>query len=176
MINNYVFEMPDFDTDEVLQQALKNIPDNWHEQDQDKIVVEFKSKYDWLGNRFNIYQLKKGSWPIHIDLGRNCSLNIPVKNCNETKVTRFYKARGDLELGTVYDSFSEAKPKVELKTTDQIGFVTSNLELDFEHVLTVPTIIRNDVPHDVINFNNDVRVIISWTCNYDWETTRRLLK
>ena len=46
-----------------------------------------------------------------------------------------------------------------------IGFVTSDLELDFEHVLRVPTIIRNDVPHDVINYNNEIRVIISWTCN-----------
>jgi|TARA_X000000950_G_scaffold279359_1_gene371996 hypothetical protein len=163
--NNYVFELPNFDTKELFKFVSKQIPDNWYMMDDDKIVCNYDSQYSWLGNRFNIYQLKKGSWPKHVDLGRSCSLNIPYHNCDETKVTRFYKSKNELKYGTVYDSFSDAKPKVNLKSNDMIGFVTSDLELDFEHVLKVPTVIRNDLPHDVINYNDDVRIIISWTCN-----------
>jgi hypothetical protein len=174
MRNNYIIELPEFDSSDVISEALKHIPNDWANQDNDKIVVQFESKYEWLGNRFNIYQLKKGSWPIHVDLGRNCSLNIPVKNCNETKITRFYK--GSYNFGTVLDNFSDTTPKVKLESNNIIGFVTNNLDVDFEHVLTVPTIIRNDLPHDVINYNNDIRVIVSWTCRYDFETTGKMLK
>ena len=167
--NEYVYELPDFDTTELFEIVNKKIPTDWHSQDNDKIVCPYVSTYSWLGNTFNIYQLKQGSWPIHVDLGRSCSLNIPYNNCDETKVTRFYKPKTELQYGTIHDSFSNEMPKVKLASNDKIGFVTSELELDFEHVLKVPTLIRNDIPHDVKNYNEDVRVIISWTCNKDFK-------
>lgn len=167
--NEYVYELPDFDTTELFEIVNKKIPTDWHSQDNDKIVCPYDSKHSWLRHTFSIYQLKQGSWPKHVDLGRSCSLNIPYNNCDETKVTRFYKPKNPLEYGTVFDSFSDAKPKVNLKSNEMIGFVTSELELDFEHVLKVPTIIRSDVPHDVVNYNEDVRVIISWSCNKDFK-------
>lgn len=163
--NEYVFELPQFDTSKLFEFVSTQIPHNWHTMDNDKIVCDYTSLHSWLGNSFNIYQLKKGTWPKHVDLGRSCSLNIPYANCDNTKVTRFYKPKDKLQYGTIYDSFSDAKSKVKLESNKMIGFITSELELDYEHVLKVPTIIRNDVPHDVINYNNDIRIIISWTCN-----------
>ena len=156
--NNYVFELPEFETSDLFEFVKTKIPSNWHTKDNDKIVCRHNPTRSWLGKSFNIYQLKKGAWPKHVDLGRSCSLNIPYKNCDDTKVTRFYKPKEELKYGTIYDSFSDAKNKI-------IGFITSELELDYEHVLRVPTIIRNDVPHDVINYNDDIRIILSWTCN-----------
>lgn len=167
--NQYVYELPNFNTVELFEFVNKKIPQDWSTQDNDKIVCPYTSNHSWLGDTFNIYQLKQGSWPIHVDLGRSCSLNIPFKHCDETKVTRFYKPKNELKYGTVYDSFSDAKPKVNLKSNEIIGFITSELELDFEHILKVPTIIRNDVPHDVINYNDDIRIIISWTCNKSFD-------
>ena len=163
--NNYVFELPEFETEDLFKFVETKIPSDWHTKDDDKIVCSYDPTRSWLGKSFNIYQLKKGSWPKHVDLGRSCSLNIPYYNCDETKVTRFYKPKNKIEYGTVYDSFSDAKPIVKLESNKMIGFVTSDLELDFEHVLKVPTLIRNDLPHDVINYNDDIRIIISWTCN-----------
>ena len=56
--NNYVFELPNFDTKELFKFVSKQIPDNWYMMDDDKIVCNYDSQYSWLGNRFNIYQLK----------------------------------------------------------------------------------------------------------------------
>lgn len=180
--NEYVHELPDFDTEELIAKAMLKVPDGWDKMEHDKIVYFygpelelFKSANKWLADRFNIYQLKNGSWPIHVDFARACSLNVPVKNCNETKITRFYRPKNNLEFGTVIDSFSNHKPLTELKSNEFIGFVTSDMELVYEHVLTVPTLIRNDIPHDVINLNEDVRVILSCSSRLSWEETRNYL-
>ena len=118
--NNYVFELPEFETEDLFKFVETKIPSDWHTKDDDKIVCSYDPTRSWLGKSFNIYQLKKGSWPKHVDLGRSCSLNIPYYNCDETKVTRFYKPKNKIEYGTVYDSFSDAKPIVKLESNKMI--------------------------------------------------------
>tara|TARA_B100001057_G_C22657631_1_gene874621 strand:- start:188 stop:754 length:567 start_codon:yes stop_codon:yes gene_type:complete len=98
-----------------------------------------------------------GSWPPHIDRHRATAINIPIRNCDENGVTRFYKDYHEVEFTTAW--FGNQN---KLWSTNPYVQYVEGGTIAFEHVLLEPTIINTKIPHDIINSGTKTRIICSW--------------
>ena len=171
MINNdYAYEL-DFDFDLVYLENLiltfvkKNKDLKRHQRlvSEDPYLNSVKEKFPLLSSIWNYYDiLPYARLAPHIDARRSCALNIPIRG-TEGSSTLFYKPTADLNLR--YDN------------ERVLNWVNSDLEKVFEFELVKPTLIRNDVPHAVIN-GSSRRIILSWSIviNYSFDEAKEFFQ
>lgn len=105
-----------------------------------------------LASRWNFYNLAPYAIiPAHVDALRTCALNIPLQGTIDSK-TSYYKSVDPAHL--VYDS-----EKV-------LHWAKTDLEQIYEFSLIKPTLIKNDIPHGVVNGPHR-RIILSWSISID---------
>ena len=115
----------------------------------DPYLISLKEKYPFLSPIYNVYNYPGYSkLPPHIDSSRNCALNIPILN-TENSDTIFYKL-----VEPVTHKYVAEKRRNE---------ITSLLEESFKFSLTTPTLVNNSIPHSMTNNSSDRRIIISWS-------------
>jgi len=168
MINNeYVCEL-DLDLDiDYLKTKTYNVDSTNGEFQQlineDSYFNNLKLQYPFLSSKFNIYHsLPKSNIPLHVDANRNCALNIPLENTKES-FTVFYK-------------FVES-PVFEYNNKFIFNNVKSKVEETFRFTLYKPTLINNAVPHKVINYSSNQRIILSWSIlpEYTFDQVKSIL-
>jgi hypothetical protein len=165
--NNYVHEL-DLDLDiDYLKTKIHNVDSENGEFQQlieeDSYFNNLKLSYPFLSSKFNIYcSLPKSSIPLHVDANRNCALNIPLENTKRS-FTVFYK-------------FIEP-PILEYNDKFIFNNVRSKVEETFRFTLTKPTLINNAVPHSVINYSSNQRIILSWSIlpEYTFDQVKNIL-
>ena len=186
MNNEYVLTLPNFiDAAYARQIGLGIITDEWLAADDSKalqIYTDFvtidvesdpylksiRDKYPKLFPYIKIMKMDQGQWPAHTDTMRECAINIPVQNCNETKVTRFGQPGVAVEsLVTVFGDLEK-----EWHSHEYITFVEEQ-EMDFEIAITVPTLINTKRPHQVINSTETKRVVLSWSYDDVFEQAKQ---
>lgn len=161
MINNeYAYEVDfDFDLD-----YLENLIVTWtkktkelkrHQRlvEEDQYLNSIKEKFPLLSSIWNYYDI----FPFavlepHIDARRYCALNIPIRGTTGSK-TSFYKLIND--------------PKLRYDSDRVLNWVDSGLEKVYEFELNKPTLIKNDIPHSVVN-GPTRRIILSWSISIDY--------
>lgn len=154
--NEYVQELTlDWDLAYIRELTLRlqyariaNRPIHHRSVDQDPYLMSIQRKLPILSSTWNIYTFYPdiGVEP-HVDGGRKCAVNIPVKNC-ESSSTIFYKQ-------TTVDS-----------RVDQdriLCSVSGTLEPVWQFTLTRPTLINTEQPHSVTVGGLEPRVVFSWT-------------
>lgn len=160
MINNeYAYEI-DFDFDlgyleKLITNSIKNTDLKRHQRlvANDAYLNSLKEKFPLLSSLWNFYNIVPFyHLQPHIDSARNCALNIPIIG-TKGSTTIFYKTKPDLALR--YD-----KDRV-------LNWVDDDLEKVFEFELTKPTLIKNDIPHAVVN-GPFKRMILSWSISLDY--------
>lgn len=173
--NFYVYETPDdmIDVDyicSIVNEKLKTdfVTKGYVRIDatQDTYLSSVMEKYSFLGGWLNVYHTPPmGYIPLHIDGHRLAAFNIPVSGCDQTSQTIYYEP-SDGKLIKVY---KEDERHFRLKNT--------NMKEVYRFSLRRPTLIRNDVSHDVKRFNaTETRVIASWGCAGTFEECRDFIK
>ena len=118
-------------------------------------LVELKNKYPIMGDTYNLYRLiNRNDLEPHTDSDRNCAVNIPVSNTENSHTVFYSSTRTDntqYHQRRIYDEF-----------------VPSELQEEFRFTLLEPTIINTKQIHGVINSGPDnrisvYRIIFSWS-------------
>jgi hypothetical protein len=168
--NKYIHELDlDWDLDYIrnltLQLQYSQLPGratHHRNVDTDEYLSSIQRKLPMLSRTWNVYTLfpDKGVEP-HIDGGRKCAINIPVKNY-ESSATIFYKK--DQLKGGIVD-------------TDRIlQAVEGDLDQEWQFTLTMPTLVNTHIPHSVEVWGAMPRVIFSWTVtDLDFESAKTIL-
>jgi hypothetical protein len=132
--------------------------------EDESYLLKIQEQYPFLSNLYNIYNTK---WdyvtPVHIDSHRNCALNIPIFNVNDS-YTVFYQTDKNLSSDFILDRayYSIDSEKTEI----------------FKFSLNVPTIINTKIPHSVSHNNTkNNRIIMSWSINnnYSFNDVKKIL-
>jgi hypothetical protein len=99
---------------------------------------------------------------VHVDAARNCALNIPIIN-TENSHTIFYKTNNNLET-------KEISKRV-------YHLISSEVSEVFRFTLTEPTLINTKMPHGVLDSGNQNRIIMSWSVNdnYTYNDIKKIL-
>jgi len=168
--NEYAYEI-DFNFDLiylenlVLSWAKKNKELKRHQRlvEEDTYLNSIKEKFPLLSSIWNYYDIFPFSvLEPHIDAKRYCALNIPIRG-TAGSTTSFYKLKGESKLR--YDN-------------DRVlNWVDSDIEKVYEFELTKPTLIKNDIPHSVVN-GPTRRIILSWSISIDYtfEEAKKIFK
>jgi hypothetical protein len=169
--NDFVFELSiDLDfkkiKDIVLENQfniIENIASHQRLVKDSEYLSSMRDKYPFLCKEYNIYTIQgKRNIPIHIDAERSCALNIPIENTRHTS-TIFYQLEDDTEL--------------EYVESRVYNLVKTPVKEIFRFSLIKPTIINNKVPHSVINYTANPRIVLSWSIQkeYDFKTITSLM-
>lgn len=128
-----------------------------------KYFLKLKNKYPKLSNFIKFLKSSKGTWPVHVDNHRKCSINIPILNTSNT-TTCFYS--GGKKVNKITDKFGD-----KLGTWHSNKYITyvTGSKLEFEHTLLLPSIINVSVPHGLNNKDNNIRIICSLTYEKTYE-------
>jgi hypothetical protein len=121
-----------------------------HRRVKDDLYLSYlQSRYPCLSDVWNVYTFHPtvGVEP-HVDGGRKCSLNIPVKNCQDS-ATIFYKQQSDYTYNYKEDIILTA--------------ISGTLEETWRFTLTEPVLFNNTLPHSVEVWGAEPRIIFSWT-------------
>lgn len=169
--NNYAFSPEiDFDINKIRQIVLSNLnvsipgmASHHRLVETSDYLMSLRNKFPFLGSVYNIYATSQSYiTPIHIDAARNCALNIPIIN-TENSHTVFYKLLSPLE-----------SKKIEERI---YHLINSDVEEVFRFTLTKPTLINTKAPHGVFDSGNSTRIILSWSVldSYNYFDVRKLL-
>jgi hypothetical protein len=157
--NEYVFETTfEFDLpylEKLVSNSIKANSIKKHQRlvSQDPYLKSIKEKLPFLSPIWNFYDIFPSMHlPPHIDAARTCALNIPLRGTVGSS-TIFYKPSSELKL-----RYDEGRV---------LDWVDSDLEEAFKFELTVPSLIRNNLPHAVVNGPNK-RLILSWSVSTDY--------
>jgi hypothetical protein len=174
-MKGYVKELPGFiNLSFVKGLASKMLTEEWYNMPDPEALSKFtdrmiihvdddvnfktiKRKYPKLSSTLKLMKCSKGSWLTHVDKHRISAINIPVFNCDETKITRFFT--GGQEVESIEGSFGEIYR--EWKSNEYLTYIKDAENL-FDHILTVPTLVNTSKPHNIINNSNSIRVMLSW--------------
>ena len=187
MNNDYILTLPDLlDQDYMKQLALGILTEEWLSVSDvealrrftDVVTIEVESndylkvirqQYPKLAPYLKIMKMDgPGQWPPHIDTMRSSAINIPVQNCDETKVTQFgKKGKKVASLVTVFGNIES-----EWHSHGYVEYV-DEAEFDFEFALQEPTLINTKVPHQVFNYTDTQRVILSWAYEDSFDNAKR---
>jgi hypothetical protein len=170
MINNeYICELSiDFDV-EYLLNLINNYKQDLsllkHQRlvTNDQYLTSIQSKFQILSPIWNFYDFEPNKiLGCHIDSERSCALNIPLKG-TEQSTTTFYNLPNTVDL--------------EYDDKRKLNWVRDCNNKVFEFTLTRPTLIKNSVPHSVIN-GPARRIIMSWsiTKGITFEEAREFFK
>jgi hypothetical protein len=143
--------------------AHKSIKQHQRLVKDDPYLTSIRQQIPMLTPIWNFYKLEPYAMiPVHVDAQRNCALNIPLQGTDQSK-TSFYNSIGPENF--VYDS------------TKILHWAKHDLAKVFEFNLTQPTLIKNNVPHGVINGPHR-RIILSWsiTLDFTFEQAKLILK
>lgn len=186
MNNDYILTLPDLlDLDYMQQKALEIVTEEWLnvsdvealrrftdtitiDVESDEYLKSIRQRFPKLASYLKVMKMDKGQWPPHIDTMRSSAINIPVQNCNETKVTRFGKK------GTVVKSMVTTFGNIEAEwhSHEYVNYVTDT-DMEFEFYLETPTLINTKVPHQVINTTDTKRLILSWAYEDSFEQAKQ---
>ena len=123
-------------------------------------LIELKTKYSFLSPIYNIYVTGPGvNMPTHIDAKRNCTLNIPIQNTENT-YTVFYEAEDETDVVNVKERVYDV--------------VNSKLKEIHRFSLLHPVIMNTKIPHGVIGAPDKTRVVMSWSALPDITYTQLL--
>lgn len=157
--NEFIFETEyTFNTVYLLDLVKQSIAHKNTKQHQrlvkdDLYLTSIRQQLPILSSIWNFYKIEPyADIPVHIDAQRNCAFNIPLQGTDQS-ATAFYESVGPENL--VYDP------------TRVLHWAKHDLEKVFEFSLSQPTLIKNDVPHGVINGPHQ-RIILSWSINKDF--------
>lgn len=186
MNNDYILTLPNFLDEDYMKeigkervteewlslsdvQALKRFTDTVTiDVESDKYLREVRQRYPKLSSYIKIMKAGKGHWPTHIDKLRESAINIPVQNCDETKVTRFGKN------GKKVDSLVTKFGNVEAKWySHEHSQYVDEVDMDFEFYLQMPTLINTSVPHHVENYTDTIRIILTWAYEDSFEQAKQ---
>jgi hypothetical protein len=158
MIDNKFGFYPDIDLDldQLREIVLRRVSDasvdlKPHQRlvEHEPYLVELRNRYPFLSTLYNIYLTGAGrDIPVHIDSGRNCALNIPIHNTEDTH-TVFYSVE---DAGDVTN--------IEKYVFD---FVKSKTQEIYRFTLTQPTVMNTKIPHSVIGHPWHDRIVMSWS-------------
>ena len=171
MLNNfYVYETPDFlDLQYIQQLVMQKLETDFVKQGyvridvtQDPYLKSVTDRFPFLGTWLNIYHTPpKGYIPFHIDGHRLAAFNIPIAGCDETSQTIYYEPAAGTEFKLTYKE-DERHYRIEGTPVEVYRFA-----------LVRPTLIRNDVAHDVKRFNaTETRIIASWGVSGSFDECR----
>lgn len=153
--NNYIHELDlDLDIDYLKKLVDRDKPlDGTFKHHRivanDSYLTEVKNKFPFLSPIFNIYKFEPGKIvKTHIDGDRFCAINIPIYNTEES-YTVFYNKDDNLEL--------------EYDEQRILHYVKGCPTEAFRFTITKPTLINTTVPHGVVNFGKNTRIIMSWS-------------
>jgi len=174
MIDNfYIYETPDFlDTEYVHNLVMEKLRQEFVlkgyvriDVTTDAYLTSIQKKLPFLGTWLNIYHTPpKGYIPLHVDGHRDAAFNIPIQDCNETSQTIYYEPVNGI-LEKVY------------KEDERHYRLTGEMREIYRFALKQPTLIRNDVPHDVKRFDaTGTRIIASWGCGGTFEECKAQFK
>ena len=129
--------------------AIEGLPRHHRRVKDDLYLTYLQSRYPFLSDVWNVYTFHPsvGVEP-HVDGGRQCSLNIPVKNCQDS-ATIFYKQQSDYTYTYKEDIILTA--------------ISGTLEETWRFTLTKPVLFNNTLPHSVEVWGAEPRIIFSWT-------------
>jgi hypothetical protein len=182
-MKGYIKELPNFiELSFVKDLASKILTEEWYNMpdpfalhnftDQMVIIAEdnitlnmIRNQYPKLAPTLKLMKCSKGSWLTHVDKHRVSAVNIPVFNCDHTKVTRFFT--GGQEVDSIEGSFGEIYR--EWKSNEYLTYIKDADNL-FDHILTVPTLVNTSKPHNIINTSDSIRVMLSWEYQDTFET------
>lgn len=111
-------------------------------------------KYPCLSPVINIYRIP-ANWTLemHVDSNRQCALNIPVRNTENTD--------------TIFYDFVE-EPILEHDSIKKVYFVKSKVIESFRFSMNTPVLINTvNSPHAVVNPTDDFRISMSWSMKPD---------
>lgn len=146
--------------------ALKYSDENPVMVDDYDYLKSFRSKHPNLKPFIKLMKIEPGLCPAHIDTQRECTLNIPVYNCNEGTLTRFYKNYTPVKEKWL-ESFGSHGPK-KWYSNEYITYIEGG-EVAYKFSLTRPALMDTQTPHDILNTTNDYRLIWSWTLDGSFE-------
>ena len=124
------------------------------------ILNDFRNRHPCLGPVVKLYKIEPGLCAAHIDNHRNCTLNIPIFNCNSGTLTRFYKNYTTVKEKWL-ESFGSHGPATWY-SDDYITYIEGG-ELAYEFSLITPTIMNTKIPHDIYNTTDTYRLMWSWS-------------
>lgn len=145
---------------EALSKYTDRLPVNVEDY---KYLSDLKKQYPRLNENVKFMKSTRGSWPTHYDSHRQCAINIPIFNTTST-ITRFYS--GGRAVDSVNAEFGSTT-----NTWYSNEYLTYIIEAqpEFDHVLTVPTLINTSVPHGIFNNSDNHRIICSWAYDGTFE-------
>lgn len=167
--NEYAFETNlEFDLpylEQLVSNAIKtnNIKKHQRLVSQDHYLKSIKDQFPFLSPIWNFYDIFPFMHlPPHIDAARTCALNIPIRGTDGSS-TIFYEPASELKL-----RYDEGRV---------LDWVDSDLKEVFKFELTKPTLIRNNLPHAVLNGPNK-RLILSWSVvtDYTFDQAKEIIK
>lgn len=180
-MSDYYYELKNlFDLEELKKIALPYITEEWKQTDDfmglisftDKTLIkvadhdyllQFQQRFPRLGNTLRILKNSNKSWPVHLDVNRLVSINIPIMNTGEGKITRFYE--GGTQVNEWYGNFGIIEGSFqsnEYQTYVQDATPVLDYVLDKN-----PAIINTTKPHSVYNqhanpTDPNPRFIMAW--------------
>lgn len=150
--------------------ALKYTDENILIVDDYEYLKSIRARFPLLKPFIKLLKFEAGTIPIHIDAQRNCTLNIPIKNCNEKTVTSFYADYKPVEKSFEY--FGSAEPRV-WHSNEYITYIEGGVKI-FEFSLTRPALMDTHTAHGIVNNSNSHRLIWSWTYDGSYEDAVRV--
>ena len=180
-MNEFYYEVDNvFDLDQIRDIALPYITEDWKKVDDvtglrdfsDRIVIPviehvylslLQERFPKLHPLCKILKNSERQWPVHVDVNRRVSINIPLANTGEGKFTQFYTGGEQVEwwkgyFGSLYDTWQ----------SNQYHTYIANSEHAVDYVLhEKPAIINTTQPHSVFNQHADPvdpnpRFILAW--------------
>lgn len=153
MASNIVY-FPKIDFDYDILREIANSPKNpstellrhHRKVDDYPYLVEIRKRYPFLSDIINVHRMVVDT-PIHVDTGRNCTLNIPLMN-TETSETITYE-------GEIFETAFASNSNYN-------KVISGNLTEIHRFTLDRPTLFNTTLPH-AVNINNQVRLTLGWT-------------
>lgn len=166
--NQYVHELPDsvinlpYVRNLALSQLEKELVHEGYTRinvNSDPYLSQVKRQFPFLTDWFNVYHMgPRGGTPVHIDAHRSAAFNIPIEGCDSTSSVVYYGPAPGTELEKWY------------KENERHYRVSSEIVEMYRFSMTVPTLVKNNIPHSVERSNGKSRrVIASWGTHGSFE-------
>ena len=132
---------------------IEGRPNHHRLVEDDEYMTMVRNKYSFLSPIYNVYRMK-GGLPVHVDAARQCTLNIPLVN-TENSTTIVYEP-------VASETIRDAMTVIHI-ITDR-----TNLVETLRFSLDRPTLFNTTVPHEVVQQGNDERISISWSISSEY--------
>jgi hypothetical protein len=168
----YSFDLPFF-----IQLGKKHITKQWRNSvlpetlryaDQNPLAVKgipylenIRKIFPKLNPVIKLFVISPGTCPAHIDEKRSCTLNIPIKNCNEKTQTYFLKEYKVVEKTVIQYGLGSFLPQ---ESNEFLSYVEDGYKT-FSFGFNKPTLLNTKEPHGMINDTSENRLL--WTWSYD---------